>query len=98
MSASAVSRGSPALLPTLAPSLASPSLACAVGLVRACDQPHPHSLTAHRSFLVAEPLVILLVFLTPICFASELCGFICGESVNNVVALVVEIFARIIRG
>eukprot|EP00966_Prymnesium_polylepis_P247541 5724203-Prymnesium_polylepis.1 len=51
-----------------------------------------------RRFLVAEPLVILFVFCTPICFASDTCGFLCGESINNIVSTGVAVFFRVLRG
>ena len=51
-----------------------------------------------QRFLVAEPLVILAVLLCPICFASEWCGCLVGDSINNVVGVAVEVFARVVRG
>jgi len=51
-----------------------------------------------QRFLVAEPLVILFVFCTPICFASDTCGFLCGESINNIVSTGVAVFFRVLRG
>ena len=51
-----------------------------------------------QRFVIAEPLIILLAFFIPICFASEFAANFCGETVNQVVDVVIQVFVRMFRG
>ena len=51
-----------------------------------------------QRFLIAEPIIILLAFFIPICFASEFASNFCGETVNNLVGIVVQVIVKMFKG
>lgn len=48
-----------------------------------------------QRFVINEPVMILIAFFLPICFANECMANCCGESVNNFLTILIEIIIKI---